>query len=115
VHLGLPGWGARRAHVVMHWWHAAGRAWFQNCLQCLHAILMGGTGGGRYKKKNGLKSNLVKMYVERIVDDPRAILAADAGETGFSCPSCGSKFARDALIHGRPALKLAGGKVRMSK
>ena len=28
----------------------------------------------RYKKKNGLKSNLVKCFIERIVEDPLAIL-----------------------------------------
>ena len=74
----------------------------------------------RYKKKNGLKSNLIKCYVERIVEDEHGLLdgwpAAVAGGTReMQCPKCGSSFARDALIHGRPALKLVGGKVRMRK
>ena len=68
----------------------------------------------RYKKKNGLKSSLVKCYVERIVEDPHAILDTDRTD-GARCPNCHSKFARDSLIHGRPALKMAGGKVRMTK
>ena len=68
----------------------------------------------RYKKKNGLKSSLVKCYIERIVDDPLGLLAAERGSE-MECPKCKSRFARDALIHGRPALKMVGGKVRMTK
>ena len=70
----------------------------------------------RYKKKNGLKSNLVKCYVERIVEDPGGLLDAWNDKSAeLKCPSCESRFARDALIHGRPALKMIGGKVRMKK
>ena len=70
----------------------------------------------RYKKKNGLKSNLIKCYVERIVEDPAGLLDAWSDRTvELKCPQCQSGFARDALIHGRPALKLVGGKVRMRK
>ena len=39
---------------------------------------------------------------------------ADAGAE-WQCPGCQATFARNALIHGRPALKLVGGKVRMAK
>ena len=83
----------------------------------------------RYKKKNGTKSNLIKCYVERICEDTAGLLAsraeaaaagaADADPVGaggeWQCPGCQGTFARDALIHGRPALKLVGGKVRMAK
>lgn len=74
----------------------------------------------RYKKKNGLKSNLVKCYVERIVGDPEGLLSARVGGDSatphvWRCPTCSTEFARDALIHGRPALKMVGGKVRMTK
>jgi len=86
----------------------------------------------RYKKKNGTKSNLVKCYVERIVEDCENVLLAepnapnkddngDAGNennnipTEYSCPSCHTRFARSATIKGLPALKLAGGKTRMTK
>lgn len=76
----------------------------------------------RYKKKNGTKSNLVKCYIERIAADPQGILLASAGSrrqqemgAAWECPSCGSSFARTARIHGKPALKLVGGKVRMTK
>ena len=68
----------------------------------------------RYKKKNGLQSNLIKCYIERIVDDPHALLTTER-EAEVRCPSCQSGFARDAVIHGRPALKMVGGKIRMQK
>ena len=85
-----------------------------NCSKCGERLF-------RYKKKNGTKSNLVKCYVERISEDSVGLLADnqgdDPGEQGFlwHCPSCGTNFARSARIHGRPALKLVGGKVRMTK
>ena len=70
----------------------------------------------RYKKKNGMKSSLVKCYTERIIEDPFDLLPADGGMLSeLSCPSCSSRFARPASIHGRPALKMVGGKVRMRK
>ena len=73
------------------------------------------TGLFRYKKKNGLKSSLVKCYIERIVDDPFGLLDHPPPDGGWQCPKCGSGFARNAHIHGRPALKLVGGKVTMTK
>ena len=94
-----------------------------NCSSCRHRLF-------RYKKKNGTKSNLIKCYVQRIVHNQEQ---SDDGEAGtleeqlsrfeelsatdhqWSCPNCGTKFARSALIHGRPALKLVGGKTRMTK
>ena len=74
----------------------------------------------RYKKKNGMKSRLVKCYIERISEDSAGLLASreDAGadaDAEWRCPSCSANFARSSLIHGRPALKLVGGKVRMAK
>ena len=74
-----------------------------------------------------MKSNLIKCYVERICEDSAGLLAsraalAEAGTAGgadagaeWQCPGCQATFARNALIHGRPALKLVGGKVRMAK
>ena len=80
-----------------------------------------------------MKSNLIKCYVERICEDSAGLLAsraaqAEAGAAGavggaggadaggeWQCPGCQATFARNALIHGRPALKLVGGKVRMAK
>ena len=67
-----------------------------------------------YKKKNGLKSNLIKCYIERIRDDPHGLLDSWGGEQ-MACPKCDSQFARAATIHGRSALKMVGGKVRMKK
>eukprot|EP00308_Calcidiscus_leptoporus_P026304 CAMPEP_0119378156 /NCGR_PEP_ID=MMETSP1334-20130426/47437_1 /TAXON_ID=127549 /ORGANISM="Calcidiscus leptoporus, Strain RCC1130" /LENGTH=131 /DNA_ID=CAMNT_0007397277 /DNA_START=54 /DNA_END=449 /DNA_ORIENTATION=+ len=82
------------------------------CVKCSELLF-------RYKKKNGLKSKLVKCYVERIVADPSGLLDQLADRSGqaaeWRCPACATAFARDALIHGRPALKIVGGKVRMTK
>jgi hypothetical protein len=96
-----------------------------NCNSCRHRLF-------RYKKKNGVKSNLIKCYVERIVhsqqeqsDDSEADnlerqlsifkeLSAN-NDHQWLCPNCGSNFGRSALIHGRPCLKLVGGKTRMTK
>ena len=47
----------------------------------------------------------VKIYRERIVQDYT--------EGGVTCPSCGEEFARDMLVHGRPALKVIQGRVTM--
>ena len=85
-----------------------------NCAKCGERLF-------RYKKKNGTKSNLVKCYVERISEDSAGILEAQESsglsneEFPWECPKCETKFARPSLIHGRPALKIVGGKVRMTK
>jgi hypothetical protein len=85
-----------------------------NCAKCGEKLF-------RYKKKNGTKSNLVKCYVERISEDSSGLLNTQESsgvsreEFQWSCPKCDTKFARPALIHGRPALKMVGGKVRMTK
>jgi len=89
-----------------------------NCQSCKHRLF-------RYKKKNGTKSNLIKCYVERIVhDDSDDNLLAqqlenftELSETDhkWCCPKCGVNFGRSSLIHGLPALKLVGGKTRMTK
>lgn len=55
----------------------------------------------RYKK--GGKGSLVKCYRERIVEDHT--------DGKFECPGCGQEFARPAMIHGKPAFKMIGGKV----
>lgn len=90
-----------------------------NCTSCKSRLF-------RYKKKNGTKSSLIKCYVERIVtsDDPGGMLLAEQLENfaelsesdhTWCCPSCGQNFGRSSLIHGMPALKLVGGKTRMTK
>lgn len=55
----------------------------------------------------GGKGSLVKCFVERIVED--------ATEGDLKCPECGSEFARPAMIRGKPANKIIGGKVIMRK
>lgn len=85
-----------------------------NCSKCNFRLF-------RYKKKNGTKSNLIKCFVERIAEDCGGILPpagesiGAAADTKYCCPSCGTAFARPALIRGLPALKLVGGKTRMTK
>lgn len=86
-----------------------------NCAKCKFRLF-------RYKKKNGTKSNLIKCYVERIAQDCGGVLPpagqsiGDAlSDTVYACPSCGTTFARPTLIRGLPALKLVGGKTRMTK
>lgn len=88
----------------------------------------------RYKKRNGTKSNLIKCFVERIVVDQsvddgsksdcfatkilQEVDSLDPSATAaatVSCPSCDTPFARHAMIRGLPALKLIGGKTRMTK
>ncbi len=50
---------------------------------------------------------MVKCFIERIVED------TTAGD--LKCPECGTEFARPAMIRGKPANKIIGGKVTMSK
>jgi hypothetical protein len=80
-----------------------------NCAKCRERLF-------RYKKKNGTKSNLIKCFIERIAEDSANVLK-DQGEDAdtFTCPSCETQFARAATIKGLPALKLVGGKTRMTK
>lgn len=80
-----------------------------NCAKCRERLF-------RYKKKNGTKSNLIKCFVERIAEDSAHILRDRPQEASeYACPNCQTVFARDAVIRGLPALKLVGGKTRMSK
>ena len=53
---------------------------------------------------------------QRPYDDDVSIDPFESSSSSpWTCPNCGTNFARSSLIHGRPALKLIGGKVRMSK
>jgi hypothetical protein len=83
-----------------------------NCNKCKLRLF-------RYKKKNGTKSNLIKCYIERICEDSASILEdqqeIDPEQQLWNCPKCNTNFARSSQIHGRPALKLIGGKIRMTK
>ena len=77
-----------------------------------------------YKKKNGTKSNLVKMFVERICKDPYDIIKEKTSEEkseesnqhasfDYTCPKCNTCFGRDAFIKGLPAIKVVGSRLRM--
>jgi len=60
-----------------------------------------------YKYHKGGTGALVKVYLERI--------AVDATPEAGVCGGCGAVVARPAVIHGRPALKMVGGKVVVKK
>ena len=83
-----------------------------SCSSC-HAVLF------KYKKKNGTKSSLVKMYIERIVDDPHGLLDSELRENetkesrGYHCKTCDKQFGRAAQIKGLPAIKIIGNRIRM--
>lgn len=83
-----------------------------NCKKCGERLF-------RYKKKNGTKSNLVKCFVERISEDCVGILEQapenPPHDYKWQCPTCETQFARTATIKGLPALKMVGGKIRMTK
>jgi predicted RNA-binding Zn-ribbon protein involved in translation (DUF1610 family) len=80
-----------------------------NCAKCGERLF-------RYKKKNGTKSNLVKCFVERISEDSAGVLRDQGNQADqYDCPSCQSRFARSAVMRGLPALKMVGGKTRMTK
>ena len=89
-----------------------------------------------YKKKNGTKSALVKMFLERIVKDPFNLVTKERGSESnidinsegnsngkehenckssqeFSCPKCNLKFGRHTTIKGLPAIKIVGNRLRM--
>lgn len=55
----------------------------------------------KYHKKGS--GHLIKCYKDRIVQD------FTRGD--LNCPECGGQFAREAMIHGKPANKIIQGKV----
>ncbi len=105
LYMGKP----KRGSVVDHYQTVS-----VNCKKCRTRLF-------RYKKKNGTKSNLIKCYVERISEDCVDLVAQkerkseDSSSDEWFCPNCGTRFGKDALIHGRPAIKLVGGKTAMTK
>lgn len=56
-----------------------------------------------YRYRKGGKGSLVKCWQERIAVDYTA-------ERGV-CPGCGAQFAKEAMVRGRPAFKIIGGRV----
>jgi hypothetical protein len=55
----------------------------------------------KYEKEG--KGHLVKCYLDNIVEDHTTI--------PMHCPDCDTLFAREAVIHNRPAYKIIQGKV----
>ncbi|MFO7889979.1 MAG: hypothetical protein R6V04_06535 [bacterium] len=56
-----------------------------------------------YKYHKAGDGFLVKCYQKRIKDDYT--------KGDLRCPECGEKFARERMIHGKPANKIIQGKV----
>jgi DNA-directed RNA polymerase subunit M/transcription elongation factor TFIIS len=56
-----------------------------------------------YKYEKEGKGHLVKCYKDRIIKDNT--------KGDLKCPNCGEMFAREAMIHGKPANKIIQGKV----
>lgn len=54
-----------------------------------------------YRKEG--KGHLVKCYKDKIVKD--------FTKGNLKCPQCGETFARETMIHGKPANKIIQGKV----
>jgi DNA-directed RNA polymerase subunit M/transcription elongation factor TFIIS len=73
-----------------------GRAWTINifCSKC-NTLL--------YKYRKEGRGHLIKCYKSRI--------AGDYTKGDLKCPKCGESFAREAMIHGKPANKISQGKV----
>ena len=68
----------------------------------------------KYKKKNGTKSALIKILINRIVEDPNGIIPEDAAvPSPCVCPKCGEAFARAVIMRGNSALKIIGNRVQM--
>ena len=56
-----------------------------------------------YKYYKAGDGHLVKCYQDRIKDD--------FTKGDLKCPNCGSQFAREKMMHGKPANKIVQGKV----
>jgi len=59
----------------------------------------------RYRKEG--EGHLIKCYKNGILDDYT--------KGDLKCPNCGQEFAREAVIHNRPANKIIQGKVYVRK
>ena len=60
-----------------------------------------------YKYDKVKPGHLVKCYKDRIL--------RDYTNGDLKCPRCGARFAREAIIHGKPANKIIQGKVFVRK
>lgn len=60
-----------------------------------------------YKYRKAGKGMLVKCWHERIKEDYT--------NGDLKCPECGTLFARETMVRGKPANKVIGGKVIMKK
>lgn len=56
-----------------------------------------------YYYEKDIQGHLVKCYKDKILEDYT--------KGDLKCPNCGLQFAREAIIHNRPANKIIQGKV----
>ena len=70
----------------------------------------------RYKKKNGTKSGLTKIYHDRIVADPYQYLPRATSGTNnlLECPKCKSNWGRHGTKAGHKIFRCIGGKLLLS-
>jgi len=68
------------------------------CANCGHLL---------YKYRKAGPGHLVKCYKDRITKDYT--------QGDLKCPQCGQEFAREAMIHGKPANKIIQGKVSVRR
>lgn len=79
------------------------------CARCNYLLF-------RYKKKNGTKSALIKILINRIAEDPNNMIPENVDElpSPCECPKCGEAFARPAVTRGsKCALKIIGNRVHI--
>lgn len=60
-----------------------------------------------YKYRKDKMGHLIKCYKDRIIKD------YTMGD--LRCPNCGEQFAREAVIHNKPANKIIQGKIFVKK
>lgn len=66
-------------------------------------VYCSGCGTLLYKYKKEGSGSLVKCYTDRIIEDH--------AKGNLKCPNCQQDFARQAIIHNRPANKIIQGRV----
>lgn len=72
---------------------------------------------GKNNKNKNQNGNPNNDSVDRNNEEDNMSLVPEKLDPSYSweCPSCNTQFARSSMIHGRPALKMVGGKIRMTK
>lgn len=68
----------------------------------------------KYKKEG--KGKLVKMYLDKILEDKAGVFSKQTKTGQFVfCPSCKKRIATIQMIHGRPAAKINQGAIKQTR